>query len=102
MENFTYSCLLLIVLITIFSIEAKVKRIELRTKRIENALRLVLERMEIEIPSQLSDRVKELANDPNRKIEAIKLHREETKSSLKDAKEAIEDYLNSYGDRYRN
>ncbi len=102
MENFTYSCLLLIVLITIFSIEAKVKRIELRTKRIENALRLVLERMEIEVPSQLSDRVKQLANDPNRKIEAIKLHREETKSSLKDAKEAIEDYLNSYSDLHRN
>jgi ribosomal protein L7/L12 len=102
MDIFTYTCLFFVLLIAVFSIEAKVKRIELKTKRIENALSLILERMEIEIPSLLSDRVKELASDPNRKIEAIKLYREETKSSLKDAKEAIDAYLNSYSDRHRH
>ena len=38
----------------------------------------------------LSDRVKQLAMDPGRKIEAIKVYREETGAGLAEAKEAIE------------
>jgi ribosomal protein L7/L12 len=34
-----------------------------------------------------------MALDPYRKIEAIKLYREETNASLKDPKEAVEDFL---------
>lgn len=34
-----------------------------------------------------------MALDPDRKIEAIKLYREETNVSLKEAKEAVEDFL---------
>jgi ribosomal protein L7/L12 len=49
--------------------------------------------MEIEFPSRLSERVKQMALDPDRKIEAIKLYREETNASLKDAKEAVEEFL---------
>ena len=43
----------------------------------------------------LSDRVKELARDPTRKIEAIKVYREETGASLVEAKEAVETYTDS-------
>ena len=45
----------------------------------------------------LSDRVKELARDPDRKIEAIKAHREETWAGLAEAKEAVEAYQRSLG-----
>jgi ribosomal protein L7/L12 len=46
-------------------------------------------------PLPLSDRVKELARQPSRKIEAIKLLREETGMSLSEAKTAIDEYIRS-------
>lgn len=45
----------------------------------------------------LSDRVKEIARDPHRKIEAIKVYREETGVGLAEAKEAVEAYQQSLG-----
>jgi hypothetical protein len=44
-------------------------------------------------PRPLSEKVKSLARDPNRKIEAIKVYREETGAGLAEAKEAVEDYV---------
>jgi hypothetical protein len=41
----------------------------------------------------LSDEVKRLADDPRSKIAAIKLHREQTGLGLKEAKEAVEAYI---------
>ena len=46
-------------------------------------------------PLPPSDRVKEIARDPNRKIEAIKVYREETGAGLAEAKEAVEAFINS-------
>ena len=43
----------------------------------------------------MSDRVKQLAVDPSQKIEAIKVYREETGASLAEAKEAVEEFINS-------
>jgi hypothetical protein len=43
----------------------------------------------------LSDRVQQLASDPTRKIEAIKVYREETGAGLAEAKEAVEAFTNS-------
>jgi hypothetical protein len=43
----------------------------------------------------LSERVKEIASDPLRTIEAIRVYREETGASLEDAKEAIEAFIRS-------
>ncbi|HVS40576.1 MAG TPA: ribosomal protein L7/L12 [Gemmataceae bacterium] len=43
----------------------------------------------------LSDRVKQLAGDPARKIEAIKVYREETGAGLAEAKNAVESFLSS-------
>ena len=42
----------------------------------------------------LSDRVKQMAVDPGRKIEAIIAYREETGAGLAEAKEAIESFAN--------
>ena len=42
----------------------------------------------------LSDRVKQIASDPTRKIEAIKAYREESGASLADAKQMVESYMN--------
>ena len=44
-------------------------------------------------PEGLSEEVQRIANDPARKIEAIKLHREQTGLGLKDAKDAVEAYM---------
>lgn len=41
----------------------------------------------------LSDRCREVARDPRRKIEAIKIYREETGLGLRDAKLAVEAFL---------
>jgi ribosomal protein L7/L12 len=43
----------------------------------------------------ISDRVKQLAADPARKIEAIKAYREETGAGLAEAKEAVEAFVSS-------
>jgi hypothetical protein len=42
-----------------------------------------------------SDRVKEIARDPARKIEAIQVYREETGAGLAEAKEVVEAYITS-------
>jgi ribosomal protein L7/L12 len=42
----------------------------------------------------LSERVKLLAGDPAKKIEAIKVYRDETGAGLAEAKEAVEEFIN--------
>jgi hypothetical protein len=83
MDALAYFFLFLTVLIIIFYIDLTVKRHECKLKS----------RMDIEFPSRLSERVKQMALDPERKMEAIKLYREETNASLLEAKEAIEEFL---------
>jgi ribosomal protein L7/L12 len=67
-----------------------------RVSRIERKLNALLRHHGVD-PTQglpLSDRVKQLADDPVRKIEAIKVYREETGAGLAEAKEAVEAYIN--------
>ena len=69
-----------------------------RARRIESKLDLILGKLGITVPdpgaaSGLSPAVRELLTDDSRKIEAIKLHREETGVGLKEAKDAVEAYL---------
>jgi hypothetical protein len=53
------------------------------------------------VPTQpLSDRVRQLASDPARKIEAIKVYREETGAGLAEAKKAVEAFTNSSHDKH--
>ena len=68
-----------------------------RIRGIERKLNALLRHHGVD-PTQglpLSDRVKQLAADPLRKIEAIKAYREETGAGLAEAKEAIESFINS-------
>lgn len=44
-------------------------------------------------PEGLSEEVQKLANDPAKKIQAIKLHREQTGVGLKEAKDAVEAFM---------
>jgi hypothetical protein len=65
--------------------------------RVDRKLALLLRQMNVpfdEFPA-LSERVKELARDPKRKIEAIKIYREETGVGLADAKDAVEAFIAS-------
>ena len=68
-----------------------------RVGRIERKLNALLRHHGVD-PTQglpLSERVKQLAGDPARKIEAIKVYREETGAELVEAKEAVEAYIHS-------
>jgi ribosomal protein L7/L12 len=68
-----------------------------RVGRLERKLNALLRHHGVD-PTQglpLSERVKQLANDPSRKIEAIKVYREETGAGLAEAKEAVEAYIYS-------
>jgi hypothetical protein len=81
--------ILLTVLVAYGNLTARIRGIErklnalLRHHGVDPVLGLVL-----------SDRVKQLASDPERKIEAIKAYREETGAGLAEAKEAVEAFIN--------
>jgi ribosomal protein L7/L12 len=66
-----------------------------RIARIEHKLNVLLRHSGIDTGhgSALSERVKDLARDPARKIEAIKTYREETGAGLAEAKTAVEAYI---------
>ncbi|HEV2947777.1 MAG TPA: ribosomal protein L7/L12 [Gemmataceae bacterium] len=68
-----------------------------RMERLERKLNALLRHHGIDLTQgpALSDRVKQLAADPKRKIEAIKAYREETGVGLAEAKEAIEAFTSS-------
>jgi hypothetical protein len=70
-----------------------------RLRRLELKVDLILRLLSIEYPDPttpagLSEEVRQLADDPARKIQAIKLHREQTGVGLKEAKDAVEAYMN--------
>ncbi len=71
--------------------------LETRLRRIERKLDLILEFLhvpvkDIELVNQVSAAVRQLA-DEGRKIEAIKLYREQTGAGLREAKEMVESYM---------
>ena len=74
----------------VFILGSAVRRIEQKVTRIAHAMGIDATK-----PLPMSDRVKELARDPGRKIEAIKVHREETGAGLAEAKTAVEAYIAS-------
>jgi ribosomal protein L7/L12 len=86
-----------VVFIGVIVIWGTVAQMQGRLERAERKLNALLRHFKIE-PAQgslLSENVKELARDSARKIEAIKLHREETGVGLAEAKAAVEAYINS-------
>jgi CHASE3 domain sensor protein len=73
-----------------------------RLRRVERKLDLILNELNLKYEDdypgpELSEQVRQLADDPNQKIAAIKLYREQTGASLAEAKEAIEAYLRHQG-----
>jgi hypothetical protein len=66
-----------------------------RLRRLEDKVDLILKHLGLEYQpgSGLSAEVRALADDPRQKINAIKLHREQTGVGLREAKQAIEDYM---------
>lgn len=68
-----------------------------RVSRLERQLDRIVRGLDIYVAGMLnlSDRVKELAADPTRKLEAIRAYREETGCGLAEAKDAVELYLAS-------
>jgi ribosomal protein L7/L12 len=83
---------ILSVLLTLYQLSRELGRIDRKVTRIATHLGV-----DATAPLPLSDRVKELARDPARKIEAIKVYREETGVGLAEAKEAVEAYQQSPG-----
>jgi ribosomal protein L7/L12 len=68
-----------------------------RVSRIERKLNALLRHHSVELTHRLplSDRVKQLVSDPDRKMEAIKVYRKETGAGLAEAMEAVEAYIHS-------
>lgn len=78
----------------VFSVTAGPSRSpELR--RLRSRIDLLMTHHGLELPMKLSPEVQALARDPSQKIEAIRLHREQTGSGLADAKEDVEDFLSA-------
>jgi hypothetical protein len=71
-----------------------VSQMQTRLGRVEHRLNLLLRHFNIDPAPGLSERVKRLADDPARKIQAIAAYREETGVGLAEAKAAVEAYIN--------
>ncbi len=84
-----------VVFVGVLAIWLTVTQIRERLVRSERKLNALLRHFSIDPAPGLSDRVRDLARDPMRKIEAIKVYREETGASLAEAKEAVEAFINS-------
>lgn len=85
-----------VVLVGVLALLGIVSRTQARLDRVERRLNLLLRHFNIDPApgSPLSDRVRGLADDPARKIEAIKAYREEMGAGLAEAKAAVEAYIN--------
>lgn len=86
-----------IVFVAIFNAERQAGSIRRDVARVDRKLNLILRQMNVSFDefAVLSDRVKELAREPSRKIEAIKVYREETGAGLAEAKDTIEAFIHS-------
>jgi uncharacterized protein YoxC len=86
-----------LVVLAILNAERHSRSIRRDVARVDRKLNSILKQMNFTFDefAVLSDRVKELARDPNRKIEAIKVYREETGAGLAEAKETIEAFIHS-------
>jgi ribosomal protein L7/L12 len=85
----------LLVVVGVLAIWLTVVQTRERLVRTERKVNALLRHFGIDTTPAISDRVKDLASDPNRKIEAIKVYREETGASLVEAKNAVEAFINS-------
>ena len=66
-------------------------------RRVEAKLDLILSHLNIEFMPYQGKEWQELAAEPGQKIAAIKAYREETGVGLKEAKDAVEEYMDMLG-----
>jgi Ribosomal protein L7/L12 C-terminal domain len=87
----------MVVVFGILNAERQAGSIRRDVARLDRKMNLILEQMNISLDEHvgMSDRVKDLARDPSRKIEAIKAYREETGAGLAEAKQAVEEFIDS-------
>ncbi len=62
-------------------------------RRLERKLDALLKHQGVPLPPIVSEEVQRIARDPARKIEAIRLHREQTGLGLAEAKADVEEFL---------
>jgi len=68
-------------------------RQQINLRRLERKLDALLQHSGVQLPTRLSPEVQRLAKDPNQKIAAIKLHREQNPGlGLAEAKAEVEDF----------
>src|SRR5262245_6798212 len=89
--------LVVAVVLGILNIERQSGNIRRDVARLDRKLNLLLKQLNVpyEEAFGVSERVKELARDPSKKIEAIKVYRKETGADLKEAKDAVEAWIES-------
>jgi ribosomal protein L7/L12 len=71
-----------------------------RLRRLERKVDALVKHFNLEVPDPataegLSPEVRRLADNPVKKIHAIALHREQTGATLREAKDAVEAYINA-------
>jgi len=83
--------------LVLFLLTAERMRARHDIARVDRKLNAVLKHLNFSVAEafSMSERVQEAARDPGRKIEAIKLYREESGASLLEAKENIEAFIDS-------
>lgn len=79
-------------IVFVFVTAARIDLQRLAIRRLERKLDALLQHHGIELRSKLSPGVLELLRDPNKKIAAVKLHREQTGASLAEAKKDVDEY----------
>ena len=88
--------LVMLGVVSLFTIERRLGALLRQFVLLQRKIDLVLEHLGVEQVTPLSGisaNVQEIASDPSRKIEAIKVHRDETGASLKEAKDAVEKWM---------
>jgi ribosomal protein L7/L12 len=92
--EFTDFAVIAVIVIVFAGTASLATRQRLNLRRVERKLDALLQHHGIALPSKLSPEVQRLASDPNQKIAAIKLHREQTGLSLAEAKAEVEEFSN--------
>jgi hypothetical protein len=87
----------ILILLVVLHTERQALNLRGEVARVDRKVSLILKELNINYEDSfaLSDRVKEIARDPSRKIEAIKAYREETGQGLYEAKQAVDAFISS-------
>ena len=80
-------------ILALTTLTSSAQRLERKISSIERSLAMILDRLDIQAGLEISDRVRELALDPQRRLEALKCYRQETGAGLPEAKAVIDNLI---------